>query len=115
MKGIVVTLVVVMAAALMLTSSRHSSASCSSPVCDTEKIFYSDNTFTTQVGSDHASCQGFVHTGSRTNHYEYYIYGQCHDDGMGTCDGFDFGCSNGIIVWAGNPSYVGTSCPTYVP
>jgi hypothetical protein len=115
MKGRVVTLVVLLAAILTLAASLRSPASYSQPVCETERVFYSDNTFSTQVGSDHVTCNGFVHTGSRTNHYEFFIYGGCQDDGVGTCEGFDFGCSNGVIIWAGNPSYVGNSCPTYVP
>lgn len=115
MKLKVLTLGVLLTVALTLTSLSHqSSKACALPACDLERLFYSDNTFTNQVGSKHVTCQGLVQWGSQTNHYDHLEYGDC-GHGYGTCGGVDYGCSDGIIVWASDSRYVGLSCATYVP
>ena len=107
--GVVSVIALTLAVALRPT---RSSAACTLPACDLERMFYSDNTFTNQVGSIHITCQGGVQWGSKTNHYDHEEYGDC-GHGYGTCGGVDFRCSNGVIISASDYRYVGLTCPTY--
>ena len=66
-----------LAAALTLTllSQQRSAMACLLPACDLERLFYSSNTFATEVGSYHVTCQGIVQWGSKTNYYDHIEYG----------------------------------------
>lgn len=103
----------IMAALTLMLLSQPRSASCALPACDLEREFYSNNTFSVLVGSYHVTCNGIIQWGSKTNYYDHTEYGDC-GNGYGTCGGVDTRCSNGVIIWASAPGYVGNSCTKYV-
>jgi len=98
---------------LILVSHKKSTAACSLPACDLERTFFSDSTFTEEVGAYHITCYGTNVWGVRSNYYDHIEYGEC-GYGYGTCSGVDFTCSDGTIIWASVPGYVGQPCARYV-
>lgn len=94
---------------VLLLSTKPGRASCVLPACASEREFYSDSTFTTQVGDYNVTCQGVTRWGHSSCFYTHTEYGDC-GNGYGGCGGIDFTCSNGVITAASSPGYVGQSC-----
>jgi Family of unknown function (DUF6289) len=82
------------------------------PLCDFEWDFYSDATFTNQVGTKVTDCRrGVILSGTETSYYNFFNFGQCLGAGGNSnpnanCHGADFRCIDGV-----EPS--GASCPTF--
>ncbi len=77
--------------------------------CEWSRTYYSNSTFSTQVGYYEQDCYGRISTGSTSSYYEFENIDACN----GTCDVGGFRCSNGIITWAWGEYQVGLSCPTF--
>jgi hypothetical protein len=94
-------------AALMLWPQQPRAAYTLLPACDSEREFYSDATFSTQVGDWNVTCHGVTHSGHSSCYYIHSEYGPC---GNAECSDLSFVCTNGTITSASNPAYVGQSC-----
>ena len=104
----ILSLVVFLALALF---SKSGTAKCVLPTCDIDRAFYSDDTFTTQVGDYHVTCQGIQQWGARGCFYDSFDNGECYPGAV--CTGLDFRCENGTITSASDPNYIGHSCACY--
>jgi len=103
----VIALLLAALAALLLT--RPERAACTLPACASEREFYSDATFTTQVGDYNVTCQGVTRWGHSSCFYTHTEYGDC-GNGYGECGGVDLTCSDGTIIAASDSRYVGQPC-----
>ena len=82
------------------------------PACDYDAIFYSDSSWSTQVGKRNNDCIGQPHNWSQESaSYQYNGYGTCQPGGAGTCIDGTYWCSNGVVVNSDVSQYpVGGSC-----
>ena len=104
---VVLALLLAALAALMFWPRRPRAAYTLLPACDSEREFYSDGTFGTQVGDWNVTCHGVTHWGHSSCYYIHSEYGSC---GTAECSDLNFVCTNGTITSASNPAYVGQSC-----
>ena len=95
------------ALAWVFVTPRPQRAACAFPACATERVFYTDGTFTTESGDYNVTCEGVVRSGHSSCFYIHYEYGPC---GSGECSTLEFTCNNGTITYASNPAYNGQPC-----
>jgi hypothetical protein len=106
-RKIAVLTLLLVAVVLLAWTPRAQKAACALPSCNTERVFYTDGTFTTIMGDYLVSCQGVIRSGHSSCYYYHYEYGPC---GGGTCSDLEFTCNGGTIENASNPVYNGMSC-----
>ena len=91
-----------------VASPKHASAR---PGCSVEKSYYSDDTFTTQVGDWNSTCDsGIIRSGHSTYYYDAY-QSDC-GGGCGSSMTF-FRCENGTITQSDFSGAIGETCPNY--
>ncbi|HEV7683120.1 MAG TPA: hypothetical protein VGO68_13405 [Pyrinomonadaceae bacterium] len=110
-RRILVFTLLVLALVFLGWTPRPQRAECALPACSSERVFYTDGSFTTITGDYFVSCySGVIHSGHSSCYYRHYEYGPCTN---GSCSDVDFECSNGTITDSTSPTWIGLSCACY--